>query len=87
MAEPLTRDDILKAASTIGLLQLRHAGGSNVLAALSDLRSDAREIAALIDREPGLAARVLRVANSAFYGLARIAAQVAECGQYVRAAC
>ncbi|MET0293148.1 MAG: HDOD domain-containing protein [Steroidobacteraceae bacterium] len=71
MTDPLDREEILKAASTIGLLQLRNTAGSNLLAALCDLRADAREIAALVDREPGLAARVLRVANSAFYGLAR----------------
>jgi HD-like signal output (HDOD) protein len=70
------REEILRAAATVGMLQLRHASGSNLLAALCDLRSDSRDIAELVDREPGLAARVLRVANSAFYGLARSVATV-----------
>jgi HD-like signal output (HDOD) protein len=71
MIEESIREEISRAAATVGMLQLRHAGGSNLLAALCDLRSDASDIAELVDREPGLAARVLRVANSAFYGLAR----------------
>ncbi len=71
MGEPVTRDEILRTAATVGMLQLRNANGSNLLAALCDLRMDAKELASLVDREPGLAARVLRVANSAFYGLAR----------------
>jgi HD-like signal output (HDOD) protein len=66
-----SRDEILRAAGTVGLLQLRHGSGTNLLAALCDLRADADVIASLVDREPGLAARVLRVANSAFYGHAR----------------
>ena len=65
------REEILRAAGTIGLLQLRHGSGPNLLAALCDLQADADVIASLVDREPGLAARVLRVANSAFYGNAR----------------
>jgi HD-like signal output (HDOD) protein len=76
MNEPVTREEILRAASTVGMLQLRNAAGSNLLAALCDLRMDAQELASLVDREPGLAARVLRVANSAFYGLARNVATV-----------
>jgi HD-like signal output (HDOD) protein len=76
MSEGIDRDEILRTAATIGLLQLRNAEGSNLLAALCDLRADGRQIAALVDREPGLAARVLRVANSAFYGLTRSVATV-----------
>ena len=76
MNEPVSKEEILRAAATVGMLQLRNASGSNLLAALCDLRMDAKELAALVDREPGLAARVLRVANSAFYGLARSVATV-----------
>lgn len=71
MTDVTDRDEILRAAGTIGLLQLRHGSGPNLLAALCDLKADADVIASLVDREPGLAARVLRVANSAFYGNAR----------------
>lgn len=71
MGEPVDREEILRTAATVGMLQLRNAHGSNLLAALCDLRMDAKELGSLVDREPGLAARVLRVANSAFYGLAR----------------
>ena len=76
MGEAVTRDEILRTAATVGMLQFRNASGSNLLAALCDLRIDSRDLAALVDREPGLAARVLRVANSAFYGLARSVATV-----------
>lgn len=71
MTHITSREEILRAAGTIGMLQLRHSSGTNLLAALCDLKADADVIASLVDREPGLAARVLRVANSAFYGHAR----------------
>jgi HD-like signal output (HDOD) protein len=51
------------------------AGGANtahrILATLCDGSLDARQIAEVIEREPALAARVLKVANSAFYGSSR----------------
>lgn len=60
---------ILAAGAEIGALG---AGGATlplVLAALCDPASDAVAVARVIAQEPGLAARVLRVANSAYYGL------------------
>jgi HD-like signal output (HDOD) protein len=68
---PITEADIVRAASSLGVI----AGGSNtahrILATLCDAGLDARQIAEVIQREPALAARVLKVANSAFYGSSR----------------
>lgn len=67
----ITEADIIRAASSLGVI----AGGSNtahrILAALCDANLDAKQIAEVIQREPALAARVLKVANSAFYGSSR----------------
>jgi HD-like signal output (HDOD) protein len=68
---PTTQEDIVRAASSLGVI----AGGANtahrILATLCDPSLDARQIAEVIQREPALAARVLKVANSAFYGSSR----------------
>jgi HD-like signal output (HDOD) protein len=63
--------DILKAAAALGVLGGSAQAGRRLMAMLCNPTITAGEIAAAIDREPGMAARVLRVANSAFYGLAR----------------
>jgi HD-like signal output (HDOD) protein len=68
---PITEADIVRAASSLGVI----AGGANtahrILATLCDASLDARQIAEVIQCEPALAARVLKVANSAFYGSSR----------------
>ncbi|MEQ1580178.1 MAG: HDOD domain-containing protein [Steroidobacteraceae bacterium] len=63
--------DILKAAAALGVLGGGAQAGRRLLAMLCNPKITSAEIAAAIDSEPGLAARVLRVANSAFYGLTR----------------
>lgn len=67
----ITDADIVRAATSLGII----GGGANtahrILATLCDASLDARQIADVIQREPGLAARVLKVANSAFYGSSR----------------
>lgn len=70
-AEPVYRAKILKAASSVGVLGGGALSGPRIMAALCDPEIPAREISSLIAREPALCARVLRVANSAFYGNAR----------------
>ncbi len=57
----------------IDLERLGHRGGAvlgNFLAALGDDDVGFSEIATLASRDPGLAANVLRMANSSYYGLA-----------------
>jgi HD-like signal output (HDOD) protein len=67
----ITDADIIRAASSLGVI----AGGSNtahrILATLCDSSLEAGQIAEVIQREPALAGRVLKVANSAFYGSSR----------------
>lgn len=62
---------VRKAASTLGILGGAGLSAPSVLAALCAPNSSIEAISRLISREPGLAARVLKVANSAFYGLSR----------------
>lgn len=66
-----TDAEIVKAASSLGLLGSGSHAAHRILAALCDTGLGTREIVALIEREPGLAARVLKVANSAYYGQSR----------------
>lgn len=67
----IDRAQILKAAASLGGL----GGGANdtprILAALCNPQVQAREVAGLLGREPALYAKVLRVANSPYYGQAR----------------
>jgi HD-like signal output (HDOD) protein len=63
--------DIVKAASSLGLMGSGAQVAHQILSALCDVSLNMREITALIQREPGLAARVLKVANSAYYGHSR----------------
>lgn len=67
----ITDADIVKAASALGVLGGGAQTAHRILAALCDRNLGTREIADLILREPGLAARVLKVANSAYYGQSR----------------
>jgi len=65
------RAQILKAAATVGLLGGGPHSAPRIMAALCNPQVEAREVAALIGGEPALYARVLRVANSPFYGQSR----------------
>jgi HD-like signal output (HDOD) protein len=67
----LSDEDIVKAATALGLLGANSHSAHRILAALCDASLGAREIGELIQREPGLSARVLKVANSAYYGHSR----------------
>jgi HD-like signal output (HDOD) protein len=75
-ASAVDAQDILRAAATLGFL----GGGANatprILSMLCDPATDIRAVANLIERDPGLSLRVLRVANSAYYGVARNVASV-----------
>lgn len=62
---------ILRAAAALGALSGGGHAAPRILAQLCDPEIKATEVTALIDCEPGLSLRVLRVANSAYYGLAR----------------
>lgn len=62
---------ILKAATALGVLGSGPHGAQRILALLCDPAVSAAQVAAVMSREPGLTLRVLRVANSAFYGTAR----------------
>lgn len=68
-ADEVSTATILAAAIEIGAMGTGQASLPIVLAALCDPATDAARVAHVIAMEPGLAARVLRVANSAYYGL------------------
>jgi putative nucleotidyltransferase with HDIG domain len=67
----ITDADIVRAASALGVMGGGPQSAHRILASLCDGNLGSREIAQLIQREPGLAARVLKIANSAFYGHSR----------------
>jgi HD-like signal output (HDOD) protein len=62
---------ILRAASALGLLSESRSSAPRVLATLCDPRVTNSAISSLISQDPGLAVRVLKVANSSYYGYAR----------------
>ena len=70
-ASPVERAQILQAAGTVGVLTSGAASRPRMLAALCDPAISTAAVAALIEQEPAMVARVLRVANSSYYGQPR----------------
>jgi HD-like signal output (HDOD) protein len=74
--EPTTRlkgdrDQILRAATSLGILGGGAGSASRIIAELCNPDVRAAEVASLIGHQPSLCARVLRVSNSPYYGQAR----------------
>jgi HD-like signal output (HDOD) protein len=65
------RAQILKHAASIGVLGAGAHGAPQIMAALCNSEVDARVVGTLLRKEPALCARVLRVANSPYYGQSR----------------
>jgi HD-like signal output (HDOD) protein len=61
----------MKAAAAIGVLGSGAEGVSHIMAILCNPDVNAGEVVALVGKEPALYARVLRVANSSYYGQSR----------------
>lgn len=72
----ITPSQILRAASSIGMLGTGAQSASRVLALLCKPTVTAKQVAALVNQEPALCGRVLRVANSAYYGQSRAVSSV-----------
>ncbi len=68
---PIDRTQILKSAAALGVLGAGNRSGPRLMAALCNPEVDGRDVAGLIRSEPALYARVLRVANSPYYGQSR----------------
>ena len=68
--------DILQAASSLGFLGGDELSAPQVLAALCNPKITVDELSELLNNEPGLVVRVLRVANSSFYGVSRSVATI-----------
>jgi HD-like signal output (HDOD) protein len=67
---------ILKVAGSLGFLHAGADSAPRLMAILCAPQVSEREITALIKREPAIYARVLRVANSAYYGQTRIISSI-----------
>jgi HD-like signal output (HDOD) protein len=65
------RANILRAATSLGIVGGGAGSASRIIAALCDPDIRAGEVAGLIERQPSLCARVLRVSNSPYYGQTR----------------
>jgi HD-like signal output (HDOD) protein len=65
------RAKILEAASSVGILGTSAQSGFRFIAALFDPKMTTSRLVALVRTEVVICARVLRVANSPFYGLRR----------------
>jgi HD-like signal output (HDOD) protein len=62
---------ILRAAAAVGVIGGAGQAAPRLLSLLSNPLVSSRDVAALVGQEPGLSVRVLRIANSAFYGQSR----------------
>jgi c-di-GMP-related signal transduction protein len=62
---------ILRAAGNLGFIGAGSATAGRLLAALCSPSISFDELSKLLNSEPALVVRVLRVANSAFYGVSR----------------
>jgi HD-like signal output (HDOD) protein len=67
----IDREQILKVAASMGLLGAGVHSGPRMMALLCNPQVSEREVATLIYGEPAIYARVLRVANSVYYGQSR----------------
>ena len=65
------RSNICKAADHLGVGAAGAGGGARVLSLLCNPHAAAIEVSGAISKEPALCVRVLKVANSPFYGLGR----------------
>jgi HD-like signal output (HDOD) protein len=66
--EPVSRAHILRTASSLGLLGTSAQQAVTVISRLCDPRASLAEVAELIEPHPALCLRVLRIANSPYYG-------------------
>jgi HD-like signal output (HDOD) protein len=67
----IDRAQILKAAASLGVLGSGTNSAPRIMAALCNPAVSPGQVAAMIGKEPALYARVLRVANSPYYGQSR----------------
>jgi HD-like signal output (HDOD) protein len=67
----IDRAQILKAAASLGFLGAGAHSAPHMMAILCSPEVSEREVTSLIKKEPAIYARVLRVANSAYYGQTR----------------
>jgi HD-like signal output (HDOD) protein len=67
----IDREQILQAAARAGVLGSGAATGPRLMASLCHPSISTAAVAELIEKEPAMVARVLRVANSPYYGQSR----------------
>lgn len=65
---PMDRKQILQAATALGVVGGSAQAAHRVLISLCNPGLGARDVARIVQHDPTLAARVLKVANSAYYG-------------------
>jgi len=78
MAQALCQQDLRGLVQRINDLPSFPAAVQRATALADDPRASASDLAAVIEVDPALTARVLRVTNSAFYGLSRQVSTVRE---------
>jgi len=63
--------ELKRAVSLVGELPLIPVVASQIMAAAADPKTSAEDLRRIIEKDPSLSARVLKVANSSLYGLRR----------------
>ncbi len=75
---PVGLPQILKAAATMGAMGANAPSGPKLLAVLCNPEVTSAVVAQWVDQDPVISARVLRVANSPYYGQARSVTTIAR---------
>ena len=81
--EVLAADELKSLAGDISVLPAAPTTYFAISKALADPNSSIGDLARLVEREPTLCAKVLQVANSAFFGLPRAVSSVSQAATYL----
>jgi HD-like signal output (HDOD) protein len=81
--ELLAGDELRALAGDVGLLPAAPTTYLAISKALANPSSSINDVARIVEREPALCAKVLQVANSAFFGLPRAVSSVSQAATYL----
>ena len=80
VAVHITRQSVLEAAASLRLTGMNTCAAARLIRALCDESLSADELSLRLERHPVSSARVLRIANSPFYGQQRTVTTIRRAG-------
>jgi HD-like signal output (HDOD) protein len=79
----LQSENLRKMAGDVSMLPSSPGVYSAITQALANNRSSISDVARIVEKDPGLCAKILQVANSAFFGIGRKVTSVTEASTYL----